>query len=303
MAETKSGTDASGKLMRRATLLAVITAGLLITVKLAAWLMTDSVALLSSLVDSSLDACASVVTLFAVRQALVPPDRDHRFGHGKAEPLAALAQGAFIMGSALFLVIESIRRLVNPQPTSQEGIGIAVMVFSIVVTLALVSYQAYAVRRTGSLAVEADSLHYRGDLLINVSIIASLVLGGWFGFTMADPLFALGIAAYLIRTAGGIAWGALNILMDRELPDDQRQAILEIARRPAEVLGVHDLRTRSSGQHSFIQMHLELDGSMTLLRAHEVADSVEAEIELAFPGAEVIVHQDPHGIPDKPRPA
>ncbi|KZD10329.1 cation-efflux pump FieF [Oceanibaculum pacificum] len=287
--------------MRRATRFAVIAALILIVVKFAAWLMTDSVALLSSLIDSALDAFASLVNLLAIRQALVPPDREHRFGHGKAEPLAALAQSAFITGSAIFLLIEAARRLWQPQPTSQEGVGIAVMMFSIAVTVGLVAYQAHVVRRTSSLAITADSLHYKGDLLINVSIIVSLVLSGWFGVTLADPVFALGIAGYLIFTAWGILREALDMLMDRELPADERQAILDIVRREPAVLGVHDLRTRSAGQRRFVQMHLELDGAMSLKAAHDIADSVEAAVEAAFPAAEVIVHQDPFGIPDKPR--
>lgn len=291
----------AGRLMRRATRFAVIAALILIVAKFAVWLMTDSVALLSSLIDSALDAFASLVNLLAIRQALVPPDREHRFGHGKAEPLAALAQSAFITGSAIFLLIEAARRLWQPQPTSQEGIGIAVMVFSIAVTVGLVAYQAHVVRRTSSLAITADSLHYKGDLLINVSIIVSLVLSGWFGVTLADPVFALGIAGYLIFTAWGILREALDMLMDRELPADERQAILDIARREPAVLGVHDLRTRSAGQRRFVQMHLELDGAMSLKAAHDIADSVEAAVEAAFPAAEVIVHQDPFGIPDKPR--
>ncbi|WP_157089261.1 cation diffusion facilitator family transporter [Oceanibaculum pacificum] len=291
----------AGRLMRRATRFAVIAALILIVVKFAAWLMTDSVALLSSLIDSALDAFASLVNLLAIRQALVPPDREHRFGHGKAEPLAALAQSAFITGSAIFLLIEAARRLWQPQPTSQEGVGIAVMMFSIAVTVGLVAYQAHVVRRTSSLAITADSLHYKGDLLINVSIIVSLVLSGWFGVTLADPVFALGIAGYLIFTAWGILREALDMLMDRELPADERQAILDIVRREPAVLGVHDLRTRSAGQRRFVQMHLELDGAMSLKAAHDIADSVEAAVEAAFPAAEVIVHQDPFGIPDKPR--
>ena len=194
-----------------------------------------------------------------------------------------------------------MRRLWSPQPVGQQEIGIAVMVFSILVTLALVAFQAHVIRRTGSLVVSADSLHYKGDLLINLSIIASLVLTGWFDFPLADPVFALGIAAYLLWNARGIGGEALDMLMDRELPDEERRAILALARAHPGVLGVHDLRTRAAGPIRFIQMHLELDGDTRLAEAHEIADAVEAEIEAAFPGADVIVHQDPHGIPDAPR--
>ena len=301
MTDAPASNNANGRLMRLASYVAVSVALVLIAAKLGAWLLTGSVALLSSLIDSVLDAFASIVALVAIRQALTPADKEHRFGHGKAEPIAALGQAAFIVGSALFLSVEAVRRLWSPQPVGQQEIGIAVMVFSILVTLALVAFQAHVIRRTGSLVVSADSLHYKGDLLINLSIIASLVLTGWFDFPLADPVFALGIAAYLLWNAKGIGGEALDMLMDRELPDEERRAILALARAHSGVLGVHDLRTRAAGPIRFIQMHLELDGDTRLAEAHEIADAVEAEIEAAFPGADVIVHQDPHGIPDAPR--
>ena len=301
MTDAPASNNANGRLMRLASYVAVSVALVLIAAKLGAWLLTGSVALLSSLIDSVLDAFASIVALVAIRQALTPADKEHRFGHGKAEPIAALGQAAFIVGSALFLSVEAVRRLWAPQPVTQQEIGIAVMVFSILVTLALVAFQAHVIRRTGSLIVSADSLHYKGDLLINLSIIASLVLTGWFDFPLADPVFALGIAAYLLWNAKGIGGEALDMLMDRELPDEERQTILALARAHPGVLGVHDLRTRAAGPIRFIQMHLELDGDTRLAEAHEIADAVEAQIEAAFPGADVIVHQDPHGIPDAPR--
>lgn len=301
MTDAPASNNANGRLMRLASYVAVSVALVLIAAKLGAWLLTGSVALLSSLIDSVLDAFASIVALVAIRQALTPADKEHRFGHGKAEPIAALGQAAFIVGSALFLSVEAVRRLWAPQPVTQQEIGIAVMVFSILVTLALVAFQAHVIRRTGSLIVSADSLHYKGDLLINLSIIASLVLTGWFDFPLADPVFALGIAAYLLWNAKGIGGEALDMLMDRELPDEERRAILALARAHPGVLGVHDLRTRAAGPIRFIQMHLELDGDTRLAEAHEIADAVEAQIEAAFPGADVIVHQDPHGIPDAPR--
>lgn len=301
MTDAPASTQANGRLMRLASYAAVSVALVLIAAKLAAWLLTGSVALLSSLVDSVLDGFASIVAFVAIRQALTPADKEHRFGHGKAEPIAALGQAAFIVGSALFLSVEAVRRLWAPQPVAQQEIGIAVMVFSILLTLALVAFQRHVIRRTGSLVVSADSLHYKGDLLINLSIIASLVLTGWFDFPLADPVFALGIALYLVWNARGIGGEALDMLMDRELPDEERRSILALVRDHPGVLGVHDLRTRAAGPDRFIQMHLELDGATSLAEAHAIADAVEAKIEAAFPGADVIVHQDPHGIPDAPR--
>lgn len=283
-------------LMRWATYAAVGTAFVLMAVKLGAWLMTDSVAMLSSLMDSMLDGLASLINLFAVRQALQPADAEHRFGHGKAEPLAGLAQAAFVGGSAIFLVIEAIGRLVEPVAVKQGAVGISVMVFSIALTMALVAFQRYVIRRTRSVAITADSLHYAGDVAINASVIASLLLSIYLGWTLADPIFGLGIALFLMRSAWVIARDSLDLLMDREFEPEDRQKILDIARDHPRVHDVHDLRTRSSGLQQFIQLHLEMDRHFTLLKAHAVADQVEARIREAFPNADIIIHQDPAGL-------
>ncbi|MDJ0610425.1 MAG: cation diffusion facilitator family transporter [Kiloniellales bacterium] len=294
-------TDPSAeRLMRLATYAAVATALVLIVVKLVAYLLTDSVSLLSSLMDSVLDAMASLVNLVAVRHALVPPDREHRFGHGKAEPLAGLAQAAFISGSALFLAVEAGHRLFAPRIVTHVDIGIGVSVFAIVATFILTRFQLYVVKRTGSIAIEADSLHYLGDLLINGAVIVALILASRFGWIYADALFGLAIALYLIFNAVRIARAALDMLMDRELPEEDRRRIKEIVMSHGEVLDMHDLRTRTSGRQCFIQLHLELDGDMPLFDAHHIADTVEAALMEAFPQAEVLIHQDPHGLEEPP---
>ena len=291
---TPSGEAA--RLMRLATHASVAVAGFLILVKLAAWLHTDSISLLSTLIDSLLDAVASLINLFAVRHALTPADREHRFGHGKAEPLAALSQTAFIAGSALFLVFAAGHRLFEPRPVLHSDIGIAVMVVAIVVTFALTRFQAHVVRKTGSFAIKADSLHYVGDILINGAVIVALLLASEFGWAVADPLFGLAIAAYIIVNAWRIGRGSLDMLMDRELPEAERARIRDIALSNPSVRDLHELRTRSSGRRTFIQIHIEMDGNLTLYRAHSVADEVEAALRAAFPGAEVMIHQDPHGL-------
>lgn len=283
-------------LMRWATYAAVTAAGLLVAVKAGAWLLTDSVAMLSSLVDSMLDGLASLVNLFAVRQALQPADAEHRFGHGKAEPLAGLAQAAFVTGSGLLLSVEAVSRLLNPVEIKQGLVGIGVMGFSILVTLALVAFQRHVVRRTRSVAISADSLHYSGDVLINLSVVASILLSQYLGWVYADPLFGLGIAAFLIYNAWTIFRESLDLLMDREFEEADRQKILDIARGHPRVHDAHDLRTRSSGTQQFIQLHLEIDRTFTLLKAHAIADQVEREIRKAFPNADVIIHQDPSGL-------
>lgn len=290
----QGGTDEAGRLMRWATYASTATALLLIVLKLIAWGLTDSVALLSSLVDSLLDGFASLVMLLAVRQSLTPADREHRFGHGKAEPLAALAQASLITGSAVFLVVEALRRLVDPEPIAHGDLGVAIMVFSLVATFALTRFQNYVVARTGSVAIRSDALHYLSDLLMNAAVILALVLTSRVGLTYADPILALGIAAFILRSAFRIGRDAYDMLMDRELPDEERRRILDLVRQYPEVLGVHDLKTREAGRTAFIQLHLEIDGSMTLYRAHAIADAVEAELQTAYPGAEVTIHQDPY---------
>ncbi len=285
--------------MRLATYASVSVAVVLIVAKFAAWLATDSVSLLSTLIDSLLDAGASLINLFAVRQALQPADREHRFGHGKAEPLAGLAQAAFICGSAAFLLIEAGKRFIQPRVLDNTEIGIAVMVFSIALTVALVLFQRHVVRQTGSVAISADSVHYRMDVLVNASVIVSLILVTEMGWRWADPLFATAIAGYIVWGAAVIGRQALNLLMDRELPDAERQRIRQIVLAHPGVRDMHDLRTRSSGLQLFIQLHLEMDGALTLRRAHEISDQVEAEIERAFPKAEVIIHEDPEGVDEK----
>lgn len=287
---------AAHRLRLRATYASLATAGVLIAAKFVAWTGTGSVALLSSLVDSMVDAAASLVTFVAVRQAVIPPDREHRFGHGKAEPLAALGQAAFLLGSALFLIAEAVRRLVSPEPVENTGIGVVVMLFSLVVTIALVACQRHVVSRTGSLAINADALHYSGDILMNVGVIAALLTQSALAVPIIDPIFGGAVGIYIIYGAAKIALLALTQLMDRELPDQERGRVRTIAENHPEVTAVHDIRTRGAGPTAFIQLHIEMDGAMSLLHAHEISDAVETQLRAAFPHAEIIIHADPAGI-------
>ncbi len=291
----------TARLMRWATYASVSVATILIAIKMWAWLASGSVALLSSLVDSILDVVASIVSLIAVRQALEPADEEHRFGHGKVESLASLGQAAFIGGSAVFLVFEAGHRLIRPQPISHGEIGIMVMLVSIALTLLLVIFQSYVVRKTGSIAVSADSLHYRSDLLVNVGVIVALLAVMLLDWQVVDALVAFAIAGYILRGAWTIARQSFDMLMDREFPDEERRRIREIVMAHEDVYEMHDLRTRSSGVNSFIQLHLELDDDLTLLRAHEIADEVELKIRMAYPGSDVIIHQDPQGVQEAHR--
>lgn len=283
----------NAQLMRAATYASVSVAITLMAAKFAAWLVTDSVSLLSTLLDSLLDGVASMVNLLAVRHALQPPDSEHRFGHGKAEPLAGLAQAAFISGSALFLIVQAAQRLLHPRAVTNPDVGYIVLAVSIVLTVALVAFQKIVVRRTASVAIGADSLHYQTDILVNASIVVSLVLSSRFGWWAADPLFAFAIAGYILKGAIGIGIQSYNLLMDRELPDTDRRRIREIALAVPSVLGVHDLRTRSSGPQVFIQLHLELRSDTPLDAAHAVTEEVDQALIAAFPRAEILVHPDP----------
>lgn len=287
------------RLRRYATYASVSVASILIAAKLAAYLTTESVSILSSLIDSSTDLMASIVTLLGVRHALRPPDAHHRYGHGKAEALAALSQAAFIGGSAVLLSVEAARRLFHPEPVTEGTVGIAVMILSIALTAGLLSFQRRVQIATGSVAIGADRLHYSGDLLMNGAVILAILLTGWTGIAVFDPLFGLGIAAFLLHGAKGVASDALNVLMDRELPEAERVRIAALVMEEPGARGLHDLRTRNAGTGSFIELHLELDGDLTLTAAHEVADRVELRLRAAFTNAEVLVHQEPAGLVDE----
>ncbi len=293
--EAKQLSNNQARLMRLATYASATVALVLITAKTIAWMWSDSVTLLATLIDSCLDAAASLITLFAVHHALQPADKEHRFGHGKAEALAGLGQSMFIAGSSLFLLLESISRFLHPHPLKVIDMGIAVMLLSIALTFGLIIFQRHVVRQTGSTAIAADSVHYKTDLLVNVGVILALLLSayGWLGF---DPIFAIGIALYILHSAWEIAREAIDQLMDKELSDDDRANIKALALSHPEVKGMHDLRTRKAGLTTFIQFHLELDGHLNLLQAHAIADEVEAVIKEKWTDAEVIIHEDPYGL-------
>ncbi|EGV18142.1 cation diffusion facilitator family transporter [Thiocapsa marina] len=305
MAQIKSPPDrstiANDRLLRLATYASVATACLLILAKLGAWLVTGSVSVLASLVDSLMDAGASLVNLLAVHWSLMPPDAEHRFGHGKAEALAALGQATLIAGSAVFLGVQAVDRLLHPQPVAEAGVGLLVIGFAILVTLALLAFQRHVIRRTESAAIRADALHYATDLATNAATVVALLLAaaGWSGF---DPLFGLTIGAYILYSALRIGFDAVQLLMDRELPEAARGQILDLAASVPGVLGVHGLRTRRSGQSLIIQLHLALEDTMPLIAAHQVALDVEACIRTLYPDSDITIHQDPVSLGEEGLP-
>ena len=287
--DTPRDTD---NLLRLATYASTATAVVLIGVKGGAWFMTGSLSVMASLVDSLMDAVASLINLLAVRYSLKSADEDHQFGHGKAESLAGLGQACFIAGSAIFLLMHAAERLNHPQPLQDISLGLWVMVFAIAATLVLLAFQGYVIKQTNSSAIRADALHYKTDLLTNTATITALFFAAS-GYPLLDPLGALAIACYILYSAWQIGQEAMQVLMDHELPGETRQRICDIALAHATVLGLHDLRTRQSGQTMLIQFHLDLDQSLPLAEAHRVAKEVEHSIMTEFLQADIIIHQDP----------
>lgn len=274
----------------------------LVGLKIWAWLATDSVAMLSSLADSLLDLLASAITLVAVKVAISPADCEHRFGHGKSEGIAGLVQAVVITGSAGYVCLRAIERLMQPSPVESPGVGVGVMLASLVLTISLVAFQRFVVQRTGSLAIAADAVHYRSDILTNVAVLAAIVLSSNWGLHIFDPLLGLVVVALILWSVALIVREALDVLLDRELPDEDRLRIAEIARAHPEVLGLHDMRTRSAGATKFVQFHLELDPKLSLSDAHIICDTVEREVRQIYPAAEVLIHADPYGLPENRDP-
>ena len=265
----------------------------------AAW-ETGSVAMLGSLADTSLDLLASLVTLYGVRVAAAPADFDHTFGHGKAESLAALFQVTLITVSALGIGWRAIDRLLNQEATSNAEYGLMVSLIAIAATFVLLWYQRRVIKNTGSVAIEADHVHYQSDVLLNLSVIAALVLDQYVGITGADPVFGIGIALWLLWSAWKASSRAIDQLMDKEWPEERRQHFVEVAARHPELRGIHDLRTRSSGMHDFVQFHIWVDPGMTVAEAHRVMDEIEHKLAVDFPGVEILIHLDPEGQVDRP---
>ncbi len=285
-----------GALARFATYASVSVATILLLAKGWTYLHSGSVALLSSVADSALDLLASGLNLMAVRYALSPADEQHRFGHGKAEPLSALAQAAFMAGSGVLVIVQAVSRFHADAPVGDVTGGVAVMSLSIVLTTVLVVFQRYVVARTESLAIGADAMHYAGDVLMNLSVIAALLLSSRFGLTWADPVFGIAISIFVVVSAAIIARRGIDALMDRELPISDREQILAIAKQHPKVRHVHELRTRASGAQKFVQMHLVMDQGLSLLEAHRISDDVEKAIDALYPGADIIIHEDPDDI-------
>ena len=283
------------QLLRTASIASVVTACGLLLLKVFGYWITDSVSMLASLLDSMLDIVASVVNLVAIRIALTPPDKEHPFGHGKAEALAGLGQATFIAGSACFLMIQAVNSLYEPESIADNplDIGILIMIISMIATLGLIIYQRYVYRRTRSIAIKADSTHYLTDLLSNSLVIAALVFV-YYGVPWMDPLMAIAIGLYILYSAWQIVADSVQMLLDRELDEEIQENIRKLVFEDPDVQAIHELRTRESGHTQFIQLHIEMDAELKLREAHDISDRIMHSLQKAYPSAEILIHQDPY---------
>lgn len=281
------------RLIKAASVAAITVAGLLIVLKYIGWIWTDSLGIQASLIDSILDIIASIINFFVIRHALRPADADHRFGHGKAEALGGLAQTLFIAGSAVWLLLEAGTRLTQPHSITNLGSAQWIIIIAIVLTSGLVAFQRYVIKRTRSVAITADSLHYQTDLLTNAGVFGGLYLSAYFNTPWIDTVMGVLIAGYILVTSYKIGRQSFDILMDKELDNKSREQILSNVYKHPEVLGIHDLRTRSTGQQIFIQMHVDLDEGLSLKQAYNIGFNIAKELKSIFPNADIIIHKDP----------
>ncbi len=283
-------------LKKTAVAAGVLLAILLIVLKLIAFIKTDSLAIFSSLLDSITDLFASMISFIAVYFSTKPASSNHRYGYGKTEALSAFLQAIFVGASGIFVIVDGIKRLINPIQIEQTDMGIVVMFFSIFATFLLVAYQTYVANKTNSLAIKADRAHYTVDFLTNTAVIISLVLVHFFNFFYFDVIAALFISAYLLYNAYMLATKSIEQITDKELPSNIRKKVIEVVLKCNDVKGMHDFRTRNFGGGYYFELHLELDGSISLSKAHQITENIEKKILDIYPGSQILIHQDPYGI-------
>ena len=294
----KLNSKTNDDIIKLATYCSVGTAFIIIIAKFIGWVVTDSLSIMASLIDSLLDIAASVIHLIAVRYSLQPPDHEHRFGHGKAEDLAVFSQSVFFNLSAAFLFVNAIKRIISPKMVQESNVGIALMAFSLFMTILLVIFQHYTIKRTQSTIIAADRLHYLTDLLSNFATLMSLYLGNLFATNYMDPIFAVIISLLIFKGAFDLLNKAFKNLMDHEFDEEERAKIISIIMSSPGIIEFHDLKTRYSGNKPFIQFHLEMDPNLTLLEAHGIVSEIEKKIHLYKKRAEIMIRQDPAGLRD-----
>ncbi len=287
------------KLVIRATVASMVTAAVIIIAKMVAWVTTDSSSVLASLIDSLLDIISSFINFLAARYAMQPPDHEHRFGHGKAEDLAVLVQSSFFIISGVFVTIIAIKKIIVPQEIDNSELGVGLVIFSLVISIVLMLYQTYVIKQTSSTIVKADRLHYFTDFFTNGAVIVSLFFSIICKSKIIDPIFAIIIAAYMLYEASKLFKGAFANLMDHEFTEEDKGLLKQIIMSHKDVKGFHDLKTRHSGSKPIIQFHLEMDGKVSLYKAHEIADEIEDLVKHKFKNAEIIIHQDPEDVDEK----
>ena len=297
--ENQKNTDS---LVRSASIASLLVASTLIVLKYYGWVTTNSVSLLGSLADSLIDFLASVFVFVAISYSILPADAKHRFGYGKSEGLAAFVQSLLIGISGIYVCFEAIKRLLNPSQINQPSTAIWIILVSIILTLALVMYQKYVVKKSKSIAIESDRYHYLTDTYINLSVLFSIAITGWTRFVFIDALVGLLISGVILYTSVTLLKKSFKILLDQEIQSDDRDRIREIALDHPKVLGFHDLRTRDTGREYIIQFHLELDPNMSLLESHEITDEVTDNVLKLYPDSELIIHTDPLGIDEERDP-
>lgn len=283
----------NNKLLVFSTYYSILSVLIIVTLKLIGWLKTDSISILASLVDSLLDLITSVINMVALKYALQPPDNEHRFGHNKAEDLSGFVQAAFFGVSGIFILGNCIRRFLIPQVISHDSLGLSIMIISTIITLFLVIFQMYVLKKNTSNIIEADHLHYKSDLLLNISVVASIVAGGYFNNNLIDPALGLLISLYIIASSWKLLKKSFKNLMDEEFDDHEKQKIIQAINLHNEILSIHDLKTRYAGSKPFIQFHLVMNGEITLSKAHDISEKIEISLLKIFPEAEIIIHQDP----------
>ena len=289
----KKKTIQNNALMRKAKFASIYTAIALIVLKFMTFVLTGSMAMLSTLLDSIQDSMTSFINFIAVKHATEPADKEHRFGHGKAQALGGAAQGIIIAIASFLLICESVSRLFNPKVITDIGLGIAITGIAIIATFFLVRFQKYVIKKTNSLSIKADMLHYEGDILMNVGVIVSMVLSYYLKWTFIDSLFGIAVGLYLLHVVYTILKESVGMLMDTEMPGFVRDEIKKIALSHKDVHEIYDLKTRQSGEDIFIQFCIRLDQELTLKRAHDITDELERQIRKVIPDSAVIIHPEP----------
>tara|TARA_B100000073_G_scaffold348156_1_gene365399 strand:- start:346 stop:1296 length:951 start_codon:yes stop_codon:yes gene_type:complete len=285
----------SKKLALTGGVAAICAAISMVFIKAVAYFMSGSSSILASLIDSISDVAVSIMTVASIRYSLKPADEDHRHGHGKIEGVSALFQGALLAGAALFLTLEAIQSLIKPQDITHHNLSMGMIALCIVITFGLILYQRYVIKKSKSLAIEADKAHYTGDLFMNAGVLVVIAADLFNAPYWLDPLFALVVAGLISNSAVEVSRKAMDMLMDRELPEEERQEIEQIILQHEDVLDMHDLRTNKSGMHVFISFDIDLQPDLSLKQAHDIAREVELSLLARFINAEIMIHMDPHG--------